>query len=145
MPLNYSRGAEQRQFPLKFKEAGMKGTIKSAKSITDHPESLRITEKYHSVEMKPVKSLPIYQFKLYPCTEMNGVGVHVKPDSEILDHLEPGMEVDMKYYPKDSKHHISHLKTQIINIIRVLYGPFKGHFMVGLSITEQFFNSRTNI
>ena len=114
----------------------MKGGFKPEESKSDHRGSLQITEKYHSVEMKPVKSLPIYQFKLYPCTEMNSTGVHIRPDSDILDYLKPGVKVDMKYYPKDSNNQISCFETKIINIINVLHGPFKGHVMVGLSIAE---------
>jgi hypothetical protein len=114
----------------------MKGGFTPEKSISDRRGTLQITEKYHSVEMKPVKSLPIYQFKLYPCTELNSPGVHIRPDSDILDYLSPGVKVDMKYYPKDSKSQISFFKTKIIDIIRVLHGPFKGHVMVGLAIAE---------
>ena len=114
----------------------MKRKLSSTNPESKCPESERITEKYHSVEMKPVASLPIYQFKLYRCSDMNGVSVHVKQDSEVLNHLRPGEKVDMKYYPKDSDHQISYMRTKILNIIKEEQGPFKGHFQIGLSIVD---------
>jgi hypothetical protein len=128
--------AELHLFYLQLKGEGMKRKLSSTNPESNCPESEQITEKYHSVEMKPVASLPIYQFKLYRCSDMNGVSVHVKQDSEVLNHLRPGEKVDMKYYPKDSDHQISYMKTKILNIIKEEQGPFKGHFQIGLSIVD---------
>jgi len=95
-----------------------------------------ITKKYHSVEIKPLKSLPIYQFKLCQNPLRNGASVHVRSDSEILNHLKPGQEHEMKYYPKDSKYQIQWLKTQILNIVKEEEGPFKGHYQISLTIVD---------
>ena len=105
-------------------------------SKPDDPEFEHITKKFHSVEIKPLKSLPIYQFKLYQNSLRNGASVHVRPDSDVLNHLKPGEEHEMKYYPKDSKYQIAWLKTQILNIIEEQQGPFKGHFQISLTIVD---------
>jgi hypothetical protein len=114
----------------------MKGAKILYYSKSDRPECEQIINKYHSVEMKPVKSLPIYQFKLYRCSDMDAASVHVKPDSEVLNYLKPGNKFDMKYYPKNSNHQIRCLKTEILDISKEEQGPFKGHFQIGLSIVD---------
>ena len=105
-------------------------------SKPDDPEFEHIIKKFHSVEIKPLKSLPIYQFKLYQNSLRNGASVHVRPDSEILNYLKPGEEHEMKYYPKDSKYQIRWLKTQILNIVKEQEGPFKGHFQISFTIVD---------
>ena len=84
----------------------------------NRPKDQIILNKYHCVEMKPVKALPIYQFKLHPHSNLNGAYVLIKDNSEILKHLNSGEKVDMFYYPKETDAPVEHFKTQILNIIR---------------------------
>ena len=86
--------------------------------------------------MKPVKTLPIYQFKLYPHSNLNGAYVFIKDNSEILRHLNSGEKVDMFYYPKGTDAPVEHFKTQILDITKKEQGPLKGHFKVALSIED---------
>jgi hypothetical protein len=86
--------------------------------------------------MKPVKTLPIYQFKLHPHSSLNGVYVLIKDNSKILKHLKSGKEVDMVYYPKKDDAPVEHFKTQILDITKKGQGPFKGHIQVELSIVD---------
>ena len=102
----------------------------------NRPKDQIILNKYHYVEMKPVKTLPIYQFKLYPHSNLNGAYVLIKDNSEILKHLNSGEKVDMFYYPKETDAPVEHFKTQILNITKKEQGPFKGHFKVALSIED---------
>lgn len=98
-----------------------------------------IVEKYHSVEMRPVKRLPIYQFKLHRFSGSNGneACFMIKPDSEIVGYLEAGRQIDMKYYPKRVKSKIDHHKTEIQSISQEARGPFKGHYKVDISIVDE--------
>ena len=98
-----------------------------------------IVEKYHSVEMRPVKRLPIYQFKLHRFSGSNGneACLMIKPDSAIVEHLEAGRQLDMKYYPKKVRSQIARFKTEIQSISREEQGPFEGHYKVGISIVGE--------
>lgn len=102
----------------------------------NRPKDQIIVEKYYHVEMKPDKSLPIYQFKLHSHPNLNGAYVLIKDNSEILKHLNSGEKVDMLYYPKETDAPREHFKTQILNITKKEQGPFKGHFKVALSIVD---------
>jgi hypothetical protein len=103
---------------------------------TDRPKDQIVANNYHSVEMKPAKALPIYQFKLYPRSNLNGAFVLIQKNSEILNYLKPGEKIDMKYHPQNTNIPIGHFKTQILNITKKEQGPFKNHFQVGLSIVD---------
>ena len=106
------------------------------KSKINRPKDEIIFNNYHCVEIRPIKALPIYQFKLYPHLSLNGAYVLIKDNSEILKHIKSGEEVDMAYYPKKAHAPVEHFKTQILDITKKEQGPIKGHFQVGLSIVD---------
>jgi hypothetical protein len=109
----------------------------SEKTInTDRSKDQVVASNYHSVEMKPAKALPIYQFKLYPRSNLNGAFVLIQKNSEILNYLKPGEKIDMKYHPQKTNIPIEHFITQILNITKKEQGPFKDHFQVDLSIAD---------
>jgi hypothetical protein len=95
-----------------------------------------LCKKYHSVEMKPVKALPIYQFKLYQVQDKKGAFLFIKPDSEIVEYLKTDRVFEMKYLPKDFDSKFRSLPTRIKSISKEHYGPFKGHYKVGISIAK---------
>ena len=111
----------------------MTEVIYAKKLKINRPKDRIILNEYHHVEMKPVSALPIYQFKLYPHSSLNGAYVLIKDNSEILRHLNSGEKVDILYYPKETGAPAEHFKTQILNITKQEQGPFKGHFKVELS------------
>jgi hypothetical protein len=98
------------------------------------PEAKYSINNYHCIEIKPVKELPIYQFKLHPHTNLNGAYVVIKDNSAILDHLRSGETIDTVYYPKNADVPAEQFRTQILNISKKEHGPLKGHFTVELSI-----------
>ena len=100
------------------------------------PKDQIILNKYHCVEMKPVETLPVYQFKLHPHRRMNGAYVLIKENSEIINHLNPGDKVDMFYHPKETYAPVEQYKTQILDITKIKQGPFKEHFKVAISIVD---------
>ena len=95
-----------------------------------------LCKKYHSVEMKPVKALPIYQFKLYRVQDNQGAVLFIKPDSKIVEYLKTDRVFEMKYLPKDLDNKFCSLPTQIKSISKENYGPFEGHYKVGISIAK---------
>jgi hypothetical protein len=110
--------------------------ICSNKLKTNKPKDRIILNKYHSVEMRPVEALPIYQFKLYPHSNLNGAYVLINENSEILKHFNPGGKINMLYYPKETDATAEYFETQISDIAKKEQGPFKGHFKVALSIVD---------
>jgi hypothetical protein len=119
-----------------MKRIVMTEVICANKLKINRPKDRIHLHKYHYVEMKPVKALPIYQFKLYPHSNLNGAYVLIKDNSEILKYLNSGEKVDMMYYPKETGASSEHFKTQILNITKQEQGPFKGHFKVALSTAD---------
>lgn len=95
-----------------------------------------LCKKFHSVEMKPVKALPIYQFKLYRGQDQQGAVLFIKTDSKIFEYLETNRVLEMKYLPKDLDSKLCSLPTQIKSISKENCGPFKGHYKVGISISK---------
>ena len=106
----------------------------SWKPASDEPRP--IFEIYHSVEMKPVKALPIYQFKLYQTSNSNEACILVKKNSEILNYLASGTELQMNYYPNERPSQTDCFKTQIKSIRKEENAPYIGYVKVDLSILD---------
>ena len=94
-------------------------------------------EKYHAVEMKPAKSLPSYQFKLYCVSDRHRACVFVKPDSDVIHHLDTDAVLDMKYLPVGDNRKSELYETRIQSISVERRGPFKGFYRVGISVAGQ--------
>ena len=91
--------------------------------------------KFYSVEMK-LASLPIYQFKLKDVSE-NGACFMVKEDSAILEYLQVGLLLDMRYYSEDKTEPSEIFRSEIKHITKVTEQPYKGHYLVGVMILER--------
>ena len=100
------------------------------------PESRTILDRYYSVEFRLHDTGNVYQFKLRDMSS-KGLGILVNKDSAVLKHVKVGDTVDMKYIPPESAGLSESLKTQIAHITQKDEDPFKGHFLVGLLITER--------
>jgi len=114
----------------------MTEAIYANKLKTNRPNDQIILHKYNYIEMRPVKALPIYQFKLYPHSNLNGAYVLIKDNSEILKHLNLGQKVDILYFPKETDVPAENFSTQILDITKKEQGPFKGHYKVALAIAD---------
>ena len=101
-----------------------------------NPDSRPNFDMYHSVEMKPAKALPIYQFKLYQTSDSNRACILVKENSEILDYLTSGTEMPMNYYSNERHNRTECFKTQIKNIRKDENAPYNGCVKVDLSILD---------
>ncbi len=92
-------------------------------------------EKYHSVEFKVSERASLYQFKIWNMSS-KGMCLLVRDDSEILNDLQVGSVLNMKYYTTDFSQPPEEFKTQIKHISREPHGKFDGHFLVGLFILD---------
>jgi hypothetical protein len=90
-------------------------------------------EQYYSVEF-PVEGLRHqYQFKIWSIESMAPC-VLMKEDSGILNRINVGDVLTLKYYPADSRSPFECHDTAIMNITKNDHGKFKGHYLVGLKI-----------
>ena len=92
-------------------------------------------EKMHSVELK-LPNLPIYVFKLKD-TSSNGICFLVKADSDILNHIQEGQILDLKYHTEDTAKPPEAFSSEIKHITKMDKGPYKDHRLVGLTILEK--------
>ncbi|MBW2574678.1 MAG: hypothetical protein JRC89_10635 [Deltaproteobacteria bacterium] len=108
---------------------------------TDNPEEKRselrtVLNRFYSVEFKLKGTGNLYQFKLRDISS-KGQGILVNEDSAVLQHLKVKDMLGMKYYPPEASSPSEFLKTQVIHISKKEDEPFKGHFLIGLSIIEK--------
>ena len=116
----------------------MKTNSHNNSSPDRRPESRTILDRYYSVEFQLQDTGNVYQFKLRDMSS-KGLGILVNKDSAVLKHLKVGDTVDMKYIPPESAGSSESLKTKIAHITQKDEEPFKGHFVIGLSIIERAF------
>jgi PilZ domain len=100
------------------------------------PESRTLLDLYYSVEFRLEETGNVYQFKLRDMSS-KGLGILVNKDSAVLKHLKVGDTLDMHYIPPELAGTSESLKTKIAHITEKDDEPFKGHFVIGLSITER--------
>ena len=86
-----------------------------------------------SVEISVSTFALAYQFKIRE-TSKSGMSILIREDSEILEHLDEGMMLEMKYYPDDRTEHPQLLQTKIIHITKSTSENLKGHYIVGLQL-----------
>jgi hypothetical protein len=92
-------------------------------------------DQYYSVEI-PVPELNIiYQFKIWE-TDSNSMSILIREDSDLLNWIETGDKIKMKYYSHDPIHRYQVLDTDLLDIQRQRNGRLKGHCLAGLEITE---------
>ncbi|MGA8180042.1 MAG: PilZ domain-containing protein [Desulfobacterales bacterium] len=100
------------------------------------PESRTLLDLYYSVEFRLEETGNVYQFKLRDMSS-KGLGILVNKDSAVLKHLKVGNTLDMHYIPPESAGTSESIKTKIAHITEKEDEPFRGHFIIGLSITER--------
>jgi hypothetical protein len=92
-------------------------------------------DKYYSVQFTQKDLCTIYQFKIWDIST-KGMCILVRQDSDIMSSLNVGDILDMEYCSDDREVPIEKIKTEIRHITKNEQGRFKGHYLVGLGITE---------
>jgi len=98
-------------------------------------EPRTVLDQYYSVEFLLKEPGNIYQFKLRDLSS-KGLCIIVNESSAVLKHVKIGETLDMKFHPPDASGRAESLKTQIRHISKNDHKPFKGHFLIGLSIID---------
>ena len=104
-------------------------------SMERRSEPGSIINQYYSVEFSLKKSIFLYQFKIRNISP-EGICVLVREDSDLLNYINAGDILDLKYYKTDSSQS-AELKTEIRHITENDTGRFKGLYLVGLSILRR--------
>jgi hypothetical protein len=111
----------------------MKGDVSTQDPAERRSEPRTITDRYYSVEFSKSGLDFVYQFKIWNMSS-RGMCILVRQDSIVLDHLQVGDVLKMKYYTAESSSPTEYLKTKIKHITKDEKGRFRDHFWVGLSI-----------
>jgi len=114
----------------------MKQTKNGEKGPEKRSEPRKILDQYFSVEFSISSMLPVHQFKVRDVSP-TGIGILVNESSEVLDHLEVGNVLEMKYNPRNSLDLPESLETEIRHITKIEQGQYKGHYLVGMLILER--------
>ncbi len=99
-------------------------------------EPRKILDQYFSVEFSVSSTLPVHQFKVRDVSP-TGIGILVNESSAVLNHLEIGNVLEMKYNPRNSSDLPESLETEISHITKIEQGQYKGHYLVGMLILER--------
>jgi hypothetical protein len=94
-----------------------------------------LIDRFYSVEFEIVKGAPSYQFKLRDLSE-GGLCIAVRRDSAILSHLKVGDVHHLRYAPSNAPTQEIDILTKIRHITRCREGPYKDHYLVGLSTVD---------
>jgi hypothetical protein len=89
-------------------------------------------DQYSSVEFSTSKVEPNYQFKIRDVSS-SGLCILVKDGSAVLNQLQVGDVMDMKYYQVKRSERPELIRTEIKHITRDDQGRYKGNYLVGLS------------
>ena len=103
--------------------------------VEKRAEPITTLEKMRSVELK-LPNLPIYVFRVKD-NSPNGICVLVKADSDILNHIQEGQILNLKYHTEDKTNLSEIFPSEIKHITKMDKGPYKDHQLVGLMILER--------
>jgi len=101
----------------------------------DLNKSVKETAKFYSAEVKIEGLNFAYQFKIWNIPS-KPICFMIREDSEILQCLKAGDSLDVKYYSSNPVYSSEYHKTVIREITKEDQGRFKGHYLVGLEISE---------
>lgn len=116
----------------------MENQIVIKKSIKKQSSEKTKSDLYYCAEFLLSELNMLYQFKIWnaPSKPMFAL---VKKNSAIMDCLNVGDILNMKYYSTDMTNPTENLKTKIKFITSEDQGRFRGHYLVGLEITHDEF------
>ncbi len=87
---------------------------------------------FHAAEIKLI-GVPLYQFKLKDISD-NGASILVKEDSAMINHLEVGQSLKIKFHLSSRSDIIGYFESKIKHITKIEERRYKGHYLVGVQI-----------
>jgi hypothetical protein len=92
-------------------------------------------QQYRSVEFSIEGLEYLHQFPIWN-SEPTSMFVLIREDSEVVGRLKVGDVMKMKYYTDDNVCPTKYMDTEIRHITKDDEGRFRGHYLVGLSISR---------
>ena len=114
----------------------MKQTENAKKGPEKRSEPRKILDQYFSVEFSVSSTLPVHQFRVRDVSP-TGIGILVNESSAVLNRLEVGNVLEMKYNPKNVSDFPEYLRTEISHITKLEQGQYKGLYLIGMLILER--------
>ncbi|MFC1859212.1 hypothetical protein ACFL9U_14475 [Thermodesulfobacteriota bacterium] len=114
----------------------MKDDVPPGKESQERGENRITASRYERVEFKTSKSETLHQFELMDVSA-KGLCFVATEDSAVLNDLEVGDMLKMKYYPPVSAGGAEYLITEIRHITKADQEEFKGQYFVGLLTLEK--------
>jgi len=90
---------------------------------------------FHVAEIKLI-GIPLYQFKLKDISD-NGASLLVNENSAMIDHLEVGQSLEIKFHSDAHTDLNGYFDSEIKHITKIEEGRYNGHFLVGLRLLEK--------
>jgi len=90
---------------------------------------------FHGAEIK-LTGIPLYLFKLKDISD-NGAGLLVKENSAMINHLEVGQFLNIKFYSDAQTDINDDFESEIKHITKIDKGRYKGHYLIGVQMLEK--------
>ena len=87
---------------------------------------------FNAAEIK-LTGIPLYQFKIKDISD-NGASLLVKENSAMINHLEVGQSLRIKFHSNSRPDLNGYFESRIKHITKTEEGRYKGHFLVGVEI-----------
>ena len=112
----------------------------AVKAVKDRIKEKRSEERafptgVHGAEIK-LTGIPLYQFKLKDISD-KGASLLVKEDSAMVNHLEVGQFVNVKFHSDAGTDSDGYFESEIKHITKIEEGRYKGHYLVGVVLLEE--------
>ena len=91
----------------------------------------------HGAEIK-LTGVPLYQFKLKDISD-NGASILVKEDSAMINHLEVGQSLNIRFHLSSRADLSGYFESKIKHITKIVARRYKGHYSVGVQILANSF------
>lgn len=109
--------------------------IVASNPVENKYQLLRKTDSHLRAEIKIGRDDLGFQFKLREIDENQGC-FFINENSAVLQILDVGSVLDMKYWTAGKRRTIKYVRAEIRNIDRQSQQPFKGYYKVGLAILK---------
>ena len=97
-------------------------------------ETRKTAGRFFGAEIKLI-GVPIHRFK-FKDLSTNGACILIKEDSNMMNHLKAGQILNMRYYSPNNTDTPT-IRSEIKHITKAEQGRFKGHFLIGVFISEK--------
>lgn len=104
-------------------------------SIERRAEPRYRIDRFYSVDFLIEDTGFLYQFRLWDISG-KGMCILVREDSPVLERIQVGDVISMRYYEEGESYPTEYIETQVRHITKDSSGKFQGHLLVGLLLVK---------